>query len=308
MTDSTSRPAPRITNDDRIAPMGDWSVYRAPGLGHEPPIWPGYQNIRPAPPPGLPIPTQVGPMPMAVPPSQMPTGAVAPARTARRSRTADAALVLATFVATAGMAFAIGRWSAPYVPSAAPMRAVSQLPAGVELPIGVELPAGVGLPEGAQLPSTVEPTAAAVDEGSRVPGAVAGVDAGTATARTDTAVADPTAIDGGGDLRAGLSATGGSQGPPGAMAGFGRGGLQGTVSALEDGRLSLATEDGTIITVATHTSTSYVRETTIGAAEVGVGDLVSVELPFTGFRGQGDTTGGAPLIAEQVTLLPDPAD
>ena len=47
------------------------------------------------------------------------------------------------------------------------------------------------------------------------------------------------------------------------MAGFGRGGLQGTVSALEDWGAVLATEDGTIVTVATDASTSYVRETTI---------------------------------------------
>jgi hypothetical protein len=100
---------------------------------------------------------------------------------------------------------------------------------------------------------------------------------------------------------------GGPQGP-GEMVGLGRSGLQGTVSAIEDGSLSLATEDGTIVSVATDTSTSYVRETAIGAAEVSVGDLVSVELPFTGFRGQGDTTGDVPLIAEQVTLLPDPVD
>ena len=141
-----------------------------------------------------------------------------------------------------------------------------------------------------------------------MPGAVAAVDEGSTTARADTAVAEPPAIDGGGDLRAGLPATGGSQGPPGAMAGFGAGGLQGMVSALEDGSLSLATEDGTIVSVATDASTSYVRETTIDAAEVAVGDLVSVELPFTGFRGQGDDTGDVPLIAEQVTLLTVSAD
>jgi hypothetical protein len=101
---------------------------------------------------------------------------------------------------------------------------------------------------------------------------------------------------------------GGPQGPPGDVVGFGLGGLQGTVSAIEEGSLSLATEDGTIVSVATDASTLYVRETTISAAEVGVGDLVSVELPFTGFRGQGDITGDVPLIAEQVTLLADPAD
>jgi len=296
MTDPTSRPAPAITNDDGLARMGAWAVHRAPGHGHEPPIWPGYQTIPPAAPPGLPFAAQVGPMPMAMPPSQMPMGAVAPARAARRSRTADVALVLAAFVATAGVAFAIGRWSAPDAPSAAPMRAVSQLPAGVELPAGV------------QLPSTVEPTAAALEEGSTAPGAVAALDEGSTTARADTAVAEPPTIDGGSDLRAGLPATGGSQGPPGAMAGFRAGGLQGTVSALEDGSLSLATEDGTIVSVATDASTSYVRETAIDAAEVAVGDLVSVELPFTGFRGQGDDTGDVPLIAEQVTLLTVSAD
>jgi hypothetical protein len=296
MTDPISRPTPAITSDHGLAPIGAWAVHRAPGQGHEPPIWPGYQTIPPAAPPGLSFPTRVGPMPIALPPSQMPTGGLAPARAARRSRTADVALVLAAFVATAGVAFAIGRWSAPDPPSAAPMRAVSQLPAGVEPPAGT------------QLPSTVEPTAAAVDEGSRMPGAVAAVDEGSTTARADTAVAEPPAIDGGSDLRAGLPATGGSQGPPGAMAGFGAGGLQGVVSALEAGSLSLATEDGTIVSVATDASTSYVRETTIDAAEVAVGDLVSVELPFTGFRRQGDDTGDVPLIAEQVTLLPVSAD
>jgi hypothetical protein len=208
--------------------------------------------------------------------------------------------VLAAFVATAGVAFAIGRWNAPDSP-AAPSRAVSQLPAGVELPEAVEMPAGL------ERPSTVEPTAPAVDDGSGMPGAVAAQDGGSVTALTDIVVAEPPAIEGGGDVSAGLPAMGGPQ-APGDMVGFGRGGLQGTVSALEAGRLSLATEDGTIVSVATDTSTSYVRETTISVAEVGVGDLVSVELPVTGFRGQGDTTGDVPLIAEQVTLLPDPAD
>ncbi len=71
------------------------------------------------------------------------------------------------------------------------------------------------------------------------------------------------------------------------MAGFGPGGLQGTVSAIEDGALALTTEDGTIVSVATDASTAYVRETAIEAAEVEIGDLVSVQVPFAGFRGQG---------------------
>jgi hypothetical protein len=305
MTDPISRPAPGITNDDGIAPIDAWAVHRAPGQGHEPPIWPGYRPIPPAVPPGPPFPTQAGPMPMAVPASRMPMGAVAPARTVRRSRTADVALVLAALVATAGVAFAIGRWSAAESSSATLMLAGSQfpadvqapagvdLPAGVGLPAGVRLPAGVDLPAGVQLPSAVEPTAAAVDEGPT-------------TAGGDTTVAEPPAIDGGGDFPAGLPAMGGSQGP-GAMTGFGRGGLQGMVSAIESGALGLTTGDGTIVSVATDASTAYVRETAIEAAEVGIGDLVSVQLPSVGFPGQGAATDGAPLIAEQVTLLPNPA-
>jgi hypothetical protein len=295
MTDPTSRPAPAITNDDGLAPVGAWAVHRAPGHGHEPPIWPGYQTIPPAAPPGLPFAAQVGPMPMAMPPSQMPMGAVAPARAARRSRTADAALVLAAFVATAGVAFAIGRWSAADSPSAAPMQAVSQLPAGVRFPAG------------AQLPSAVEPMAAAVDEGSTTPEAVAAVDEESTTAGADTTFAEPPAIDRTGDLPAGLPAMGGAQGP-GVVAGFGPGGLRGTISSIEDGTLALATEDGTIVTVATDASTAYVRDTAIDAAEMEVGDLVSVQVPFAGFPGQGAAGGDASLIAEQVTLLPDPAD
>ena len=288
MTEPTNRPAPAVTSDLGLAPIGAWAVHRAPGQGYEPPTWPGYRAIPPAVPPGPPFPTQVGPRPIAVAASQTPLGAVAPARTLRRSRTADAALMLAALVATAGVAFAIGRWSAAGV-----VRRRRRCWPDRQFQADVQALAGVGLPAGMQRPSAVEPTAAAVDEG-------------TTTAGGDTTVAEPPAIDGGGGLPAGFQAMGGSQGP-GAMTGFGRGGLQGTVSAIAAGALALTTEDGPIVSVATDASTAYVRETAIEAAEVGIGDLVSVQLPFAGFPGQGAATDGAPLIAEQVTLLPNPA-
>ena len=294
MTDSDQPARAGITNDDGLAPMGAWSVYRAPGQGHEPPIWPGYQTIPPAPPPGLPLPTQVGPMPMAVPPSQMPTGEVAPARAARRSRTADAALVLAAFVATAGVAFAIGRWSAPDLPSAAPMRAVSQLPAGVAVADRRgTCRAGVELPAGAQLPSTVEPTAAAAGRG--VKDARSGGCGGrglhdgarghgrrrATRPSTEAATSAP-----GSRPRAGLRAP---RAPwPASVAG----GLQGMVSALEDWqrcRLRPRTAPSSRWPRTPRPRTSARRPST--PRRWRVGDLVSVELPFTGFRGQGDDHG-----------------
>jgi hypothetical protein len=243
-------------------------------------------------------------VPVSVP--TVPVASAAPSRPHRRSRTADAALLLAAFVATAGVAFATGRWSAADSPSVAPIRAAFELPAAAAPAAAAGLPAPAAL-------SAVDVNDASATAGPVSAGAISAgtVSAGAASAGRDPVASDDPSVavsrDPGvrGALAAGPPAAGGLQGPVGAMAGFGPGGLQGTISAIGDGTLALTSADGSVVTVATDASTTYVRETPIEATEVQLGDLVSVQVPFAGPRGQDGAAPDQSLVAEQVTLLPD---
>jgi hypothetical protein len=60
------------------------------------------------------------------------------------------------------------------------------------------------------------------------------------------------------------------------MAGLSFGGLQGTISAIEDGVLTLATQAGESPSIATDTSTLFLRQASIEAADLAPGDRVRI--------------------------------
>ena len=285
MTDPDRRPTPAIIDRRRPRPRrAPGRSHRAPGHGHELTGSPGRATSpslrRPTSPAGLafadPGSRRRAPRcPWPSPPSPACRWARrAPARTVRRSRTADVALLLAAFVATAGVAFAIGRWSAAESPSAAPSLAGSQSLAGIAV-AGRRAAAGRRGTSRRREPARRR----AAPVGRRSNGGPGGRGAkvarcggpggrGAHDRRRGHDRREAPAIDGRRRPRRRAPGHGWRRRAPGAMAGFGPGGLQGTVSAIEDGTLTLTTEDGTIVSVATDASTAYVRETPIEAAEV----------------------------------------
>jgi hypothetical protein len=216
------------------------------------------------------------------------TGVAPAAPPARRSRTADVALLLAAFVATAGVAFAIGRLSASESATAVPRVAAL---AGLRGD-GAEVAPGAAL-SAPDTDRTTETSSSAADaaDGVALPAADgAPADGASLAALSDTNDAkrgaegmaagppegDPRAMGGDGqpvpvDLPDGFEA-----GPPGAMAGIAFGGLVGTISAIDDGGLTLATPAGESRNIAVDASTLYRRQASIEASDLSPGDRVRI--------------------------------
>lgn len=219
------------------------------------------------------------------------------------------ALLVAAFVATAGVAFAVGRWTMPSSSTAAP-----SLPGAGEFSpfAGSALPAAA-IDDSSTDGAAVDRRAAAAAAGITAvdPAALASPGVGTVPAGITTDVGNGLPAAGGlpaGTLQAPGAPPGGADGSsPGGMGqgpGMGPGGLEGTVSAIGGDSLTLTTDDGTSMSVVTDPATTWVQETPIAATDIQAGDRVSVEMPFGGFgRGQADTE--RTLVAEQVTLLPE---
>ena len=89
-------------------------------------------------------------------------------------------------------------------------------------------------------------------------------------------VGDPRAIGGDGQPPSVELPGGFDGGPPGAMAGMAFGGLIGTISAIEDGGLTLATQAGESRSIATDASTLYLRQASIEASDLSPGDRVRI--------------------------------
>jgi hypothetical protein len=311
-----------------------------------PPAWAGYPPVDRAPeaiPPAWSLPPDATPPAWSPLPGSAPrpgtvtmeqgltSGAGAP-RHARRSRTADLALLVAAFVATAGVAFAVGRWTMQQSSATTP----SLAGAGTFGPFAGAVVPAVAAGDGSTNSTTggdrrAEAAAAAgisaVDQAALASPGPGLVTAGTATDATgasvpaagdgatgDTAAAPQLANGPGGAVAAGsgqaagappAGAQGSSPGGMGGPPGMGPGGLEGTVSAVGEGSLTLTTDDGSSVTLATDDATAWVRETPIEATAIQAGDRVSVELPFGGF-GREQAQGEQTLVAEQVTLLPEP--
>ena len=217
------------------------------------------------------------------------TGVVPAGPSARRSRTADVALLLAAFVATAGVAFAIGRLSASESATAAPgLTGFPRLRGdGAQVEPGAALFAAdaAGAAE-----TSSSPAAAALPavDGATADGATA--DRAAVAALSDTTDAttvgkgmaagppagDLPVIGGDGQPPQGELPAGFDGGPPGAMPGAAFGGFIGTISAIEDGVLTLATQAGESRSIATDASTYYVRQASIEAADLSPGDRVRI--------------------------------
>ena len=214
--------------------------------------------------PAQPIPQQAWPQP--VPPQQWqsvgvasptwaPTPAVAPApavpvakRRSGRARAVDLVFGLSMLVAVGGVAFAVGRATAP--PSTASNAALAGSGGfpGRTNQNAVVPPAASGAPVVQQ----VAPSGAPV-----IPSPATGTGTGTGTPTTPQGV------------------------PPG---GFARGGLTGTVSALGDGTITYTTEDGQTTEVTTSDATTYHMQAAATVADVIVGSSVRIT-PAGGFGG-----------------------
>ena len=345
-----------IAGGEGLTPVGPWSVHptyspandapsRAvsqPGAPAWTPATPGAPVWTPVTPSGYPVPptaartawAALGPNPaiplpppfvLASTPVAEPLTGVAPAAPlARRSRTAEVALLLAAFVATAGVAFAIGRLSASESASAVPRVAAL---AGLRVD-GAEVAPGAALfaPEidrttetsssaadaadGAALPAS-DGVALRAADGALADGAsLAGLSDTTDATRGAEGMAagplegDPRAMGGDGqplpvDLPGGFEG-----GPPGAMAGIAFGGLVGSISAIDDGGLTLATPAGESRSITVDASTLYRNQASIEASDLSPGDRVRIAYE----RGRPsplgadlDTATGSDATADQLT-------
>jgi hypothetical protein len=264
-----------------------------------------------------------------------------PDRRSRGSRASTVALLVAALVATGGVSFAIGRWSTGEADGESPAIgagpsfdfAAAGTGAFPRLADGA-VPAGPAAAVEVAVASDTETStseAAAVDrdsEQSTVPGSASEPESGAAQLDPpDTVAADlpglvsqtPSAGDG----------PSGADGPPAGVFGDGGGfpgfsrGIEGSISAIEDGQLTIVSSDGTSSTVLVDASTEVLRQEASGVAVLEVGDSIRIVPGFgAGPRGAlapgGDpATGGDPaaggnpatrgdqveLTASQVVLL-----
>jgi hypothetical protein len=343
MTRPLAPQAPTAT-DGRSGAAPTWAAPGSSGPPTAPTVRTGYPPVGRTPdvgPPAWSLPPDAPPPAWSPPPGPAPrsgtftpepglTGAAGAPRRAGRSRTADLALLAAAFVATAGVAFAVGRWTmqqssattpslagagtfGPFagavVPAVAAGDGSTNSTTGVDRRAQAAAAAGISAVDQAALAS---PGPGLVTAGTATDATGASVPAAGDGATGDTAAAPLVASGPGGDVAAGSgqaagappgglqgSSPGGLAGPPG----MGPGGLEGTLSAMEGDSLTLTTADGTSMTVWTDASTAWVQETPITATDVAVGDRVSIDVPFGGF-GRGQADSGQTLVAQQVTLLP----
>lgn len=294
MTGPSSQPPPAAAGGGGLTPVGSWPVHRTPGHGSDVSGWPGY-------PPGTPV--WLPATPPAVParsvmPATSPPRAAPPAR---RSRTSEIALLLAAFVAAVGVAFAIGRWSVPQSTPVAPGLAVLPLQRGDAALVAPD--AALAVPDTAGSGVTAAGAAAAdtTTEGTPATSTTVGVDAGNGEPAPEAE-----------------SAGGLEGGSPAMMAGMSFGGLQGAISAIEEGSLTLATESGESRSITTSAATVYLRQSTIEAADLAPGDRVRIGSLRRGpapagadAAGTGLDAAGEPPEAEaagqaasQVTVIP----
>lgn len=235
--------------------------------------------------------------------------------TRRHLPSSSVALLASLLVATAGVSFAVGRFTSD---DGTASRGGSAALASTALGgTGVLPPAGA-FPAG-DLAVGDAAAAAPAAEVPEEPGTISG-GAGTvplevpadSSEDTDAAEADLPAL--ATDIRAPSGGPGGDDRLAGVGGPPGFGGIQGSVSAIEDGLLTIATSDGQSLSVTLDDATTYVRQTTIDAADLAVGDEVSVRAAGGGFGGgRGDAAGGTTadggqttageIVAGQVTLL-----
>ena len=317
-----------IAGGGNLTPVGPWSVHptyspandapsRAvsqPGASVWTPATPGAPVWTPATPGGYPVPATAartawavpGPNPaITSPPLIVPTpvstaqpltGVAPAAPPARRPRTAAVALVLAAFVATAGVAFAIGRLSASgsatAVPTVAALARMRGDGAQVALGAALSAPDAAGPTETTSLAAdAASGTALPAADGAAAPAADgAAADGASVAALSDTTDAtrgaegmaagppegDPRAMGGDGQPLLVELPGGFEGGPPGAMAGIAFGGLVGTISAIDDGGLTLATQAGESRNIAFDATTLYRRQASIEASDLSPGDRVRV--------------------------------
>jgi hypothetical protein len=224
----------------------------------------------------------------------------------RADRTGAIALLLAAFVATGGVAFAVGRWSTGQetggqgpgsFPQLAALPAAGQGAPQVASGIGAaDLGAAADDAAGAATgTSSVAADTVRAAEGRRAPGA--GIDAASgagtdaaqgapATRGQDAPAADSALLQGSGADPGGVA--GGPPGPGGPR-GFGVG-LEGTIEAIEDGQLTITSSDGTSSTVLVDETTTIARQEALAMDDLRVGDSVRV----TPSRGPGPGFGMAP--------------
>lgn len=218
-------------------------------------------------------------------PASSPVAAYAPtqvivARRPRRVTAFEVAFLLGALVAVGGMSFAVGRWSADQ--GAGTGRSVIAAVSGQPV---------VGRPS-----TAIGPTAAGVS-----------VNDGASSVGDTAPAATPSP---GGTTRSTPASAGGAAGQPAmggigaAGLGFGPGGLQGTLEAIDADRLVLTTSDGSQQSVTIDEETRFVSEADIDPSTLEAGDEVRVQPRFGSFPGAGEgQAAGDTMVASQVTLL-----
>ncbi len=285
-----------------VASQPDWAQQQWP-----PQPWTGQGLPQQMPPQGW-VPQQMPPQgwqggsamppPLAMAPgaSVMPGVAVARKKSAG-ARAVDVVFGLSLLIAVGGVAFAVGRATAP--PSTATGAARAGL-AGLAGRTGTGTGTGQGtggtgqnaivVPQASGAPGAVGQQAA--QSGAPViPGAGTGTGSGTGTTGTGTTgTGTGTGTGAGTGSGTGAGTTSGRQG------GFGaRAGLTGTVSAIGDGTISYTTATGATTEVATTETTTYHQQTPATAADVVVGS--SVRITVEGGFGGGRPGGVAPAAS-----------
>jgi hypothetical protein len=202
------------------------------------------------------------------------------------------ALLLAAFVATAGVAFAVGRWSTGTATGGQAAGSLPQLAAAMPADGQRTPPTTAGL-AAADAASTGLPTsgataigaAAATTEDARTRDAAGATGATTTSASgTDPSGAGP----------AGMAGVAPGSGGPG---GFGRG-LEGAITAIEDGEISLTSSDGTTSSVLVDETTTIARQEPMALDDIRVGDVVRVTAARGAAAGPGMAPGDDPAAAD----------
>jgi hypothetical protein len=242
------------------------------------------------------------------------------------------ALLVATLVATGGVSFAVGRWSTGEAGSGSP--AIAAGPAidfaaagagGFPDSLLDAAPAGLGTAIEAAAESDTETStdeaAAQPDSGwsdTGQPAAPETVSEPDAAAQLDLPDAAAEVLPGlVGQAPSAGDGPGAGDGPPaggfgdlGGFPGFGRG-IEGSISAIEDGQLTIESADGMSSTVLVDASTEVLRREVGGIDALEVGDAVRIVPGFgAGPRGAVALTGDAAtsgdageLAASQVVVL-----
>jgi hypothetical protein len=232
-------------------------------------------------PPGWSQPIQPGPTWAPVSPAVAPTSV----RRSGRTRAVDMLFSLSILVAVSGVAFAVGRSTAPASPAALGAGSFAGRPGlgatGTSDTTGTNgaaqggprgqnamvIPAASGAPD---VPDQQQPTASAA------PSSDAGTDSGSSDAPGAGGV-DPAARPGG----------------------FGRGGgLTGVVEAIGDGTITFTTPTGQAAEVTITDATTWHQQQVATAADVAVGSLVRISVDPAAL-----TTGTAALTATDVQVL-----